>query len=328
MKGEEDYGLLILYPLLFSITYDTILFILCLSILTKRPLFLHLVTDPGAPYSINTEDFFFSRTLPILFIYLTYSQWLATSPTTRNSRLVLQMQHLAPQQLQLQLLLPQQKRVHDPLQVGISPLPSHTRHTRSATGVSMSLHRCPFTLFGIRMFVASSSFPSATDVYFTRWVFWFRQQHAPGNKITNYEEGIKKIASFSSVESFWGLQTHLSSPSALLPTTDYLLFHAGVRRPVWEDPLNRAGGKWIVRLRKGVADRVWEDLVMGVVGDMFDECGTQGDGEEGGWPEICGCTISVRQSEDIVSLWNRVDGDAKTREKIRCVFCKILISTV
>jgi translation initiation factor 4E len=170
------------------------------------------------------------------------------------------------------------------------------------------------------MFVASFSFSSLTNVYFIRWVFWFRQQRAPGNKITNYEEGIKKIASFSSVESFWGLQTHLSPPSALLPTTDYLLFHAGVRRPVWEDPLNRAGGKWIVRLRKGVADRIWEDLVMGVVGDMFDECGTQGEGEDGGWPEICGCTISVRQSEDIVSLWNRVDGDAKVREKIRCVF--------
>ncbi|KAG2367974.1 eukaryotic translation initiation factor 4E class II [Suillus spraguei] len=142
------------------------------------------------------------------------------------------------------------------------------------------------------------------------WVFWFRQQRAPGNKITNYEEGIKKIASFSSVESFWGLQTHLSPPSALLPTTDYLLFHAGVRRPVWEDPLNRTGGKWIVRLRKGVADRVWEDLVMGVVGDM--------------WPEICGCTISVRQSEDIVSLWNRVDGDAKVREKIRDTLRSVL----
>jgi len=57
----------------------------------------------------------------------------------------------------------------------------------------------------------------------------------------------------------------------------------------------------------------------GVVGDMFDECG--GDGEEGECPEICGCTISVRQSEDIVSLWNRVDGDIKVREKIRCVLC-------
>lgn len=103
-----------------------------------------------------------------------------------------------------------------------------------------------------------------------------------------------------------------------------------MRRPVWEDPLNRAGGKWIIRLRKGVADRVWEDLVCGVVGDLFDECArgrpnVNGDenanedenGEE--WPEICGCTISVRQSEDIVSVWNRVEADIKVREKIRWV---------
>ncbi|KAG6381480.1 translation initiation factor eIF 4e-like domain-containing protein [Boletus reticuloceps] len=184
------------------------------------------------------------------------------------------------------------------------------------------------------------------------WVFWFRQQRAPGNKITNYEEGIKKIASFSSVslflslsfhlpqstpqvESFWSLHTHLSSPSSLIPTTDYLLFHAGVRRPVWEDPLNRTGGKWIIRLRKGVADRVWEDLVSGVVGDMFDECGSgrlkaDGDGhvneDEDGeeWPEICGCTISVRQSEDIVALWNRVEADMRVREKIRDTIRSVL----
>lgn len=63
---------------------------------------------------------------------------------------------------------------------------------------------------------------------------------------------------------------------------------------------------------------------MGVVGDMFDECGTHGEGEDGGWPEICGCTISVRQSEDIVSLWNRVDGDAKVREKIRDTLRSVL----
>lgn len=132
----------------------------------------------------------------------------------------------------------------------------------------------------------------------------------------------------SQVESFWSLHTHLSPPSSLVPTTDYLLFHAGVRRPVWEDPLNRAGGKWIIRLRKGIADRIWEDLVCGVAGDMFDECGRgrlkvdgheneKEDGEE--WPEICGCTISVRQSEDIVSIWNRVEADMKVREKIRWV---------
>ncbi|EDR14631.1 uncharacterized protein LACBIDRAFT_244180, partial [Laccaria bicolor S238N-H82] len=114
------------------------------------------------------------------------------------------------------------------------------------------------------------------------------------------------------VESFWSLSTHLAPPSALQPTTDYLLFHSGIRRPVWEDPLNLSGGKWIIRLKKGVADRIWEDLVLAVIGDQFDGYANRAE-----WPEICGCTISVRQSEDIVSLWNRVDGDVKVREKIR-----------
>ena len=116
-------------------------------------------------------------------------------------------------------------------------------------------------------------------------------------------------------------------PSALLPTTDYLLFHSGIRRPIWEDPLNLSDGKWIIRLKKGVADRIWEDLVLAIIGDLFNECWvveeTSGnnnntesweDGSDSGglgsdWPAICGCTISVRQSKDIVSLWNQVDGD-------------------
>jgi translation initiation factor 4E len=109
-----------------------------------------------------------------------------------------------------------------------------------------------------------------------------------------------------------------------------------VHRPVWEDPLNLPGGKWIIRLRKGVADRLWEDLVLAIIGDRFayyssdtiedapgkaNEAerwrGGEKDGKEADdWPEICGCTISVRQSEDIVSVWNRVD-DLKVRERIR-----------
>lgn len=167
--------------------------------------------------------------------------------------------------------------------------------------------------------------PSTVHPLRNTWVFWFRQQRAPGNKVVSYEEGIKKIAPFSSVESFWSIYTHLYPPSSLVPTTDYLLFHSGIRRPVWEDPLNHTGGKWILRLRKGVVDRLWEDLVCGIVGDRFDECGrgnltsnvdgNENEGED--WPEICGCTISVRQNEDIISVWNRVEGDPKVREKIK-----------
>jgi translation initiation factor 4E len=40
------------------------------------------------------------------------------------------------------------------------------------------------------------------------WVFWFRQQRAPGNKIISYEEGIKRVAAFSSVRpQFYVLYT-------------------------------------------------------------------------------------------------------------------------
>jgi translation initiation factor 4E len=87
-----------------------------------------------------------------------------------------------------------------------------------------------------------------------------------------------------------------------------------------------------------VSDRIWEDLVLALLGDQFDECKTgearrEGDGSWsdessgsglGEWPEICGCTISVRQSEDIVSLWNRVDGDSKVNERIRDTIRQVL----
>lgn len=102
--------------------------------------------------------------------------------------------------------------------------------------------------------------------------------------------------------------------------------------------MNITGGKWIIRLRKGVADRLWEDLVLAVVGDVFDECRSvvpDVDGDDGnvhnvqgsaesGLPEICGCTISVRQSEDIISLWNRVEVDKSCRDKIRCASFSLL----
>ena len=133
------------------------------------------------------------------------------------------------------------------------------------------------------------------------------------------------------MESFWSLWTHLNPPSSLLPTTDYLLFHSGIRRPVWEDPLNITGGKWIIRLRKGIADRLWEDLVLAIVGEQFAECNTVGeelkvdaaggDIPQGDWPEICGCTISVRQNEDIISIWNRREADARAKETVKYVDC-------
>ncbi|KAJ2718967.1 hypothetical protein GGI07_005493 [Coemansia sp. Benny D115] len=136
------------------------------------------------------------------------------------------------------------------------------------------------------------------------WTFWFMHR-APGQKIDDYESAMIQIATFSSVESFWTVYSHLKRPDRVPTITDYHLFRAGVR-PVWEDPANVNGGKWMIRLKKGLSPRLWEKLAMGVVGDAF-----------GVGSEICGIVLSIRNSEDIISLWNRSALDTKTNNHIR-----------
>ncbi|KAG2236391.1 hypothetical protein INT48_008373 [Thamnidium elegans] len=136
------------------------------------------------------------------------------------------------------------------------------------------------------------------------WVFWFMHR-SPGEKITNYEAAMKKIATFNTVEEFWAVYSHLRRPSDLPNISDYHLFKQGVR-PVWEDQVNINGGKWIVRVKKGLASRYWESLVLAIIGDQFDVN-----------DEICGAVLSIRGSEDIISVWNKTSSNAKINLKIR-----------
>lgn len=70
--------------------------------------------------------------------------------------------------------------------------------------------------------------------------------------------------------------------------------------------MNKDGGKWIIRLRKGIADRLWEDLMLALIGDQFDEK-----------DYVCGCVLSVRAQEDIISVWNKDDSDVEAKARIR-----------
>lgn len=126
------------------------------------------------------------------------------------------------------------------------------------------------------------------------WVVWYRP---PTSKYSDYEKSTIPLASFSTVGAFWTVYTHLKRPSALPSVSDYHIFKKGIR-PVWEDEENKRGGKWIVRLKKGVADRYWEDLLLAIVGDQFAEAGE----------EVCGAVLSVRSGEDVLSVWTRIDG--------------------
>jgi len=142
------------------------------------------------------------------------------------------------------------------------------------------------------------------------WVFWFRPPISKANGFIEYEKTLHPIATVETVEHFFAIYQHLKRPSALPLVSDYHLFKKGIR-PIWEDEENKKGGKWVVRLRKGVADRYWEDLLLAMIGDQFGEASE----------EVCGAVLSVRNGEDILGIWARANGQRvlKIRETMRRV---------
>ena len=64
-----------------------------------------------------------------------------------------------------------------------------------------------------------------------------------------------------------------------------------------------------MRLKKGIADRYWEDLLLAMIGDQFMEASE----------EVCGAVISVRPNEDVFSIWTKNDGgrNVKIRETLK-----------
>ncbi|EOR00300.1 hypothetical protein E3P92_01469 [Wallemia ichthyophaga] len=127
----------------------------------------------------------------------------------------------------------------------------------------------------------------------TSWTVWGIHR-PPSSKIIDYQKDLIKIAGFDSLPAFWNTYAYLKPPSTLPVVTDYQLFRSGVR-PVWEDPENIKGGKWILRLRKGIVDQLWEDLLLSIIGcNMVDDIN-----------DLCGAVVSIRAAEDIISVWIR-----------------------
>ena len=72
-------------------------------------------------------------------------------------------------------------------------------------------------------------------------------------------------------EYFWRVYDHCARPAQIQSSgqTTFHVFKQGIK-PTWEDPANARGGAWIVRLRKGLAARFWEELLLAMVGEQFE----------------------------------------------------------
>ncbi|KAG0460930.1 hypothetical protein HPP92_021227 [Vanilla planifolia] len=60
-----------------------------------------------------------------------------------------------------------------------------------------------------------------------KFVFWYTRRTPGVRSQTSYEDNIKKIVEFSTVEGFWVCYCHLSRPSTLPSPTDLHLFKEG-----------------------------------------------------------------------------------------------------
>uniref|UniRef100_A0A1B6G6S9 eIF-4F 25 kDa subunit n=1 Tax=Cuerna arida TaxID=1464854 RepID=A0A1B6G6S9_9HEMI len=153
--------------------------------------------------------------------------------------------------------------------------------------------------------------PGDHKLQYTYWL-WFSKR-SPGKQYTqSYDQNLKLVGRFGSVEQFWSIYSHLVRPSELQSHCDFHLFKTGIK-PMWEDEANKLGGKWIVRLRKGLASRCWENLILAMLGEQFMV------GEE-----ICGAVVSIRFQEDSISVWNKTASDQGTTTRIRDTLRRVL----
>jgi len=130
------------------------------------------------------------------------------------------------------------------------------------------------------------------------WTFWYDKRPAPGKRMKgeqeSYENNLRAIGTFGTVEDFWRYYNHLVKPSKLEINSNYHFFKEGIK-PMWEDSANSKGGKWVFTFRdKNVLDVCWENVVLGLVGETLDEDN-----------EITGAVISRRKAGDRIAVWNK-----------------------
>ncbi|RHZ63266.1 hypothetical protein Glove_330g31 [Diversispora epigaea] len=133
------------------------------------------------------------------------------------------------------------------------------------------------------------------------WTMYYDSKPAmtPGPKTPTgktYEENLQTIGSFKSVQTFCRYFNWVKKPSQLELNTNFHIFKDKIK-PMWEDPANANGGKWVISLRNSqnqVLDRSWEWLVYALVGEELDEN-----------DDICGAVMSRRPRGDRIAVWVR-----------------------
>eukprot|EP00298_Acanthocystis_sp_HF-20_P015786 c21265_g2_i1.p1 GENE.c21265_g2_i1~~c21265_g2_i1.p1 ORF type:complete len:204 (-),score=43.60 c21265_g2_i1:141-752(-) len=143
-----------------------------------------------------------------------------------------------------------------------------------------------------------------------KWTYFFDipQQKQGNSNNSDWSLNLQTIYTFNTVEDFWGLYKNVPQASEIVIGANFHMFKDNIK-PMWEDPANTSGGKWVVTLPKypsggpppQMYDEYWLNTILSMIGENYEKSEL-----------ICGAVYSARKTNNKIALWisNSTDKDS------------------